>query len=350
MPVSSAVPETGTVLDLSDRNQQVVITVPGDVLTVPLIGAADGRMQWSFRSPISGGYLTMKAHTVTTEDARISSGEQLSEWTFKVEQAATFPLRFEYHNPASKLAPVKVFSVLVVADRTEAQLAAVLADIEKLQATGGTAVIGGFARAGVEQVRYLLKDEAGATVASGVIPVPDADAGFRHFEKTVWFALPRTPNGALVLTPSVGDSSDTPQPMTVPAVFRTDLMTVQVFFGSEKLDPEATCTKAFPVARYLPKSASVGKAALGALLAGPTAAERNERYFTSLPANVQLKTLEISNGLARADFTPSLERGVGGSCRVAAIRAQLTETLKQFPAVREVILSIDGRTEDILQP
>jgi spore germination protein GerM len=45
-----------------------------------------------------------------------------------------------------------------------------------------------------------------------------------------------------------------------------------------------------------------------------------------------------------------LEFQVGGSCRVAAIRAQITDTLKQFPPVDEVIISIDDRTEDILQP
>jgi len=35
---------------------------------------------------------------------------------------------------------------------------------------------------------------------------------------------------------------------------------------------------------------------------------------------------------------------------VTAIRAQITETLKQFPTVENVVISIDGRTEDILQP
>ena len=34
----------------------------------------------------------------------------------------------------------------------------------------------------------------------------------------------------------------------------------------------------------------------------------------------------------------------------AAIRVQITETLEQFPTVDSVIISIDGRTEDILQP
>jgi hypothetical protein len=35
---------------------------------------------------------------------------------------------------------------------------------------------------------------------------------------------------------------------------------------------------------------------------------------------------------------------------VAAISAQIRETLKQFSTVKGVIISIDGRTEDILQP
>lgn len=50
------------------------------------------------------------------------------------------------------------------------------------------------------------------------------------------------------------------------------------------------------------------------------------------------------------DFDERLEFQVGGSCRVAAISAQIRETLKQFPQVKEVIISINGRTEDILQP
>jgi spore germination protein GerM len=60
--------------------------------------------------------------------------------------------------------------------------------------------------------------------------------------------------------------------------------------------------------------------------------------------------LTIEDGVAKVDFNEQLEYEVSGSCRVSAIRAQITETLKQFPTVKEVIISIDGRTEDILQP
>jgi spore germination protein GerM len=65
---------------------------------------------------------------------------------------------------------------------------------------------------------------------------------------------------------------------------------------------------------------------------------------------VKVESLKIENRTAYAAFDTELERAVGGSCRVSAIRAQIIETLKQFSSVDNVIISIDGRTEDILQP
>lgn len=86
------------------------------------------------------------------------------------------------------------------------------------------------------------------------------------------------------------------------------------------------------------------------LLQGPTKAERTEGYRTSINEGVKIQRLTIQNGLARIDFNEILEFRVAGSCRVRSIRAQIEHTLKQFPTVREVIISINGRTEDILQP
>ena len=49
-------------------------------------------------------------------------------------------------------------------------------------------------------------------------------------------------------------------------------------------------------------------------------------------------------------FNAKIEEGVGGACKVTAIRSQITETLKQFFAVTQVIISVNGKTEGILQP
>jgi len=123
-----------------------------------------------------------------------------------------------------------------------------------------------------------------------------------------------------------------------------------VFFNNDRMDPEFSCNKVFPVEREILKTQAVARAALTELLKGPTEAEKAQGFFTSINPGVKIQELTIENGVARVDFDSQLEFQVGGSCRVSAIRAEITQTLKQFPTVNSVIISIDGRTEDILQP
>lgn len=129
-----------------------------------------------------------------------------------------------------------------------------------------------------------------------------------------------------------------------------ELIIVKVFFNNSNLDPEFSCNKVFPVEREIPKTQAVARAALEELLKGSTETEKSEGFFTSINPGVKIQKLVIENRTAKVEFDEQLEFHVGGSCRVAAIRAQITETLKQFPTVNEVVISIDGRTEDILQP
>ncbi|HWQ22363.1 MAG TPA: hypothetical protein VN478_06520, partial [Clostridia bacterium] len=55
-------------------------------------------------------------------------------------------------------------------------------------------------------------------------------------------------------------------------------------------------------------------------------------------------------GVARADFSEGLQQGVGGSTRVLGIRQQIETTVVWISGITSVILSIEGQTEDILQP
>lgn len=128
------------------------------------------------------------------------------------------------------------------------------------------------------------------------------------------------------------------------------IMTLKVFFNNDKLDPEFSCNKVFPVERIVPKTQTPARKALELLLAGPTLSEKEQGFFTNINPGVKIQKLTIENGMAKVDFDEQLEFQVGGSCRVSAIRAEITQTLKQFPTVNEVIISINGRTEDILQP
>jgi len=126
---------------------------------------------------------------------------------------------------------------------------------------------------------------------------------------------------------------------------------VQVFFPNTDVDPAMMdCEQVYAVPRVVTKTPALAGAALAELLQGPTASEKSEGFSTSLPEGLEVRRLVIERGVARVDFKDQLEFQLGGSCRILSIRSQIRETLLQFPTVTDVVISIDGRTEDILQP
>lgn len=97
--------------------------------------------------------------------------------------------------------------------------------------------------------------------------------------------------------------------------------------------------------------------ALHALLKGPTPWATGQGFITNLPAGVNEPEITFEEGKIILNFDETLEQGMGGSCRVLSVRSQIektvTETLKHMDPslpVPKVIISINGRTEDILQP
>ena len=175
---------------------------------------------------------------------------------------------------------------------------------------------------------------------------------FVPFKATLEFKPPTTKKGTLVLEKD--NPSDLPEnsdELRIPVVFNPiETMKVKVYFNNGKLDPEFSCNKVFPVEREIPKTQAVARAALEELLKGATEDEKERGFFTSINPGVEIQSLTVENGTAKVDFDEQLEFQVGGSCRVSAISAQITRTLKQFLTVDDVIISISGRTEDILQP
>jgi spore germination protein GerM len=127
-------------------------------------------------------------------------------------------------------------------------------------------------------------------------------------------------------------------------------MKVKAYFINDKLDPQISCNKVFAVEREVAKTERVAKAALDELLKGPSQADLNAGYSTSINTGVIIQSVTAKDGILTVDFNDQLEYQAGGSCKTAAIRAQITQTLMQFSTVKSVIISINGRTEDILQP
>lgn len=122
------------------------------------------------------------------------------------------------------------------------------------------------------------------------------------------------------------------------------------YFANKNLDPEISCNKTFAVARIVPKTQSVLKAAIEELLKGPSAAEADLGYKTSINSGVSVNSIKISGAKATIDFSKKIEENTAGSCRVSAIRNQITNTARQFSNIKNVIISVEGRTQAVLQP
>jgi len=203
-----------------------------------------------------------------------------------------------------------------------------------------------------------LLDGDGKLLASGIVSTQDRwmTKDLVPFTGSLEFDPGKADGGMLVLrrdNPSGLPEND--KAIIVPVRFEQveseeEKTNVKVFFNNSILDPEISCVNVFSINREIEKTPTVAKAAIEELLKGPTEAEKADGYNTSITRGVKLNSITIQNGTAFVDFDEKLEAQTGGSCRVGAITSQITETLKQFSSVQSVVISINGRTEDILQP
>jgi len=156
-----------------------------------------------------------------------------------------------------------------------------------------------------------------------------------------------------------------------PTAETPQLHRVQLYFSHTSLSESTTCV--LPVTRTVSGGNRVEWLALEALLDGPTPEEEAQGFFTSIPNaeevaafkqrvvesghpapypgdRVQLQSLRIEDGTAYMDFSAEMNAYGGGSLRVMCIRQEVTETLKQFPGIETVVISIDGQSEGVLEP
>ncbi|GEM_PF-1819619 len=125
----------------------------------------------------------------------------------------------------------------------------------------------------------------------------------------------------------------------------------EVYFSNSKLDPEAPCLRVFPILKPIGSNELSLLKTIEALLKGPSEKEKEDGYFTNIPDNVGINKLEKTGISVKLDFNKNIETGVGGSCRVGAIRAQIVKTVLAFDtSIRSVIISVEGETESALQP
>lgn len=214
-------------------------------------------------------------------------------------------------------------------------------------------VVTGKARVFENQFSYRLKDSAGTVIVEGPAYASSPDAGqFGPFRIETKFSLPKTPEGTLeVFDASAKDGTEIDK-VVIPVTFKgVEVTTIKLYFNNDKLDPSISCNQVFPVARKIAKTSTPARATMEELLKGPTEDEKTAGFYTTINPGVKINKLTIgSNDVAKIDFDAKIQEAVGGSCRVSSIRAEITETLKQFFSVKSVVISVDGNVEEALQP
>jgi Sporulation and spore germination/Immunoglobulin-like domain of bacterial spore germination len=139
-------------------------------------------------------------------------------------------------------------------------------------------------------------------------------------------------------TPDPGASA---APPTTPTPAPAGTTIVRAYFV---LGGEPGSAGLVPVLREVPETPAVARAAMNALLAGPSPEESGERTVTSaIPPGTRLLDVAIKNGTATVDLSTEFDSS-GGSTSMQYRLAQVVYTLTQFSTVRSVIFQIEGET------
>jgi sporulation and spore germination protein/immunoglobulin-like protein involved in spore germination len=96
-----------------------------------------------------------------------------------------------------------------------------------------------------------------------------------------------------------------------------------------------------PVARDVPATRAVARAALEQLIAGITAQDDGLDLTSDVPADTEVNGITIAGGTATVDLSQSFAEGAEAS--LSSRLAQVVYTLTQFPTVDAVAFEVDGK-------
>jgi len=147
-----------------------------------------------------------------------------------------------------------------------------------------------------------------------------------------------SPTPATTVTVTATPSAS-PSPTTAPTASASPTTTLSLYFlRGEKLGVAE---------RRVPLTTKPATAAMKALLAGPTTAEKAAGLTSAVPGGTRLLGLSIDGMTARVDLSAQFAAG-GGSLSMQARVAQVVYTLTRFTTVRAVAFLLDGSAVDAL--
>jgi hypothetical protein len=221
----------------------------------------------------------------------------------------------------------------------------IVSSLVKNQALASPFVLLGRARVFENGVSWRVRDGLGNIIASGNTLTNAREAGTygQYRVRAFLQKLPKTSTGKVevyTISPRDGSEQDT---VTVPVRLNTGASLVKVFFPNTVKDPEVkACDVTYPVTRRIPKTTELAEAAVLDLLEGPTAAEQMDGSRTAIVQGTSLRSFTKSGETVTVDFSREFTQGVSDVCFAKALRAQVEQTLRQFPGVNVVKISVEG--------
>jgi hypothetical protein len=128
----------------------------------------------------------------------------------------------------------------------------------------------------------------------------------------------------------------------------------KLFFANSQKDPEdlnPEVTYPVEISMEIEKDDVMVKKMIQQLVQGPPGPYKEQGYYTSLPSDTQVKSVKISDDTLTVDFSESLNEG-GGSSMMDQRRSQIENTLRNIPgrSIKKVVISVNGDTQNVLQP
>lgn len=233
---------------------------------------------------------------------------------------------------------------------TPAAPAVTLTSPKSSAAVDSPILVTGTARVFENQLTVQVKDLTGKVVASNHVFTDAKDPSqFGNFSTRI-----QIPAGAASSTMKVeafaaspkGDGSLQGYASVMVNLKYIDTSTVYAAFNTDPND----CTQVVRFPRTITKTSQFVYTSLVELLKGPNDDEKKQGAETFIPSGVEINSFHQTGDTGYVDLNQALQQGVAGSCRVQGIRAQIEGTLKQFLGLNNVVISIDGQTNGILQP
>lgn len=196
--ISMEIPETGNIIDLTEKNNQIAYASAGDILLIAFKDSAKSQNQWSFRGPIEQKIVTLKEHNIITEnDSRIKDTEILNEWRLKVLNDTDFEIVFLYENSLKPSNPTRYFRVFVInySKRNKAP-DLILSSPKNNDALSQKFILQGYSKSKNKIIHYAIENEEMTLLSQGIITLPDNTS---YFEKIITLKNINNENGFLTI-------------------------------------------------------------------------------------------------------------------------------------------------------